>query len=155
VRRKKVSEAEVNLRRSLALMEKGHGLRHGDVAAALNNLAVALHEQKKFTEAEAMLLRALDIYRTEVPAGDTRIADAKFNLAELFISQKRFVEAESLLKEAVTIRTSSYHPIADDDAFTYERYAFVLKRLGRTAEADTAAARARSMRLELQYTFRP
>jgi Flp pilus assembly protein TadD len=88
-------------------------------------------------------------------AGDTRIADAKFNLAELFISQNRFVEAVSLLKEAVTIRTSSYHPIADDDAFTYERHAFVLKRLGRTAEADTAASRARSMRLELQYTFRP
>ena len=155
LRRKQYSNAEGSLRGSLTLMETLYGQNHTEVAAVLNNLGVVYLAEKKYAEAEQVLQRSLRIYRAILAAGDARIAGAAFNLAQLYLDQERFAESEPLLREVVAIRNAHGHSASDEHALAYERYAIVLRRNGLTADADAADARAKSIRSELRYTFKP
>jgi tetratricopeptide (TPR) repeat protein len=155
LRRKNYTTAENSLRRSLAVMEKLYGPNQSDVGTVLNNLGAVLLTEKKYAEAERVLERSVRLHRANLAATDTRVADAVLNLAQLYIDLGRFVESEPLLKEVVAIRNTRGHRASAEDALAYERYASVLRRNGNTVDADDADAKAKSIRSELRFTFRP
>jgi len=155
LRRKQYARAEVTLTRALGVIEHAQGSGHLDVAIVSNNLGVVYHSQKKFSAAEQAFLRSLSIYRSSYSSEDRHIANCLFNLSAVLMDVGRPNEAEPLLKEAIAIRAARPHPVAEEDAAVYEKYAAALRMNGDSLGAETAESRARSMRRELQFTFRP
>jgi tetratricopeptide (TPR) repeat protein len=72
------------------------------LAASLNALATAYHEQGRYTEAESAYRRALAVWETARPESEN-VAICLNNLARLCQDQGRFAQAEPLLKRALAI----------------------------------------------------
>jgi tetratricopeptide (TPR) repeat protein len=107
------AEAEVLLRRALALDERSCGLNHPNVATCLNNLAALLQDTNRSPEAEMLYRRALAIDEQSFGANDPKVATCLNNLAALLHGTNRLREAEVLYRRALAIDERSYglnHP---------------------------------------------
>jgi tetratricopeptide (TPR) repeat protein len=108
------SEAELLLRRALAIDEEHSGPDHPSVATSLNNLAELLRETNRPLDvAEPLVRRALAIDEQFLGIDNPSVARDLNNLALLLRRMNRPAEAEPLLRRALEINEKSfggYHP---------------------------------------------
>jgi tetratricopeptide (TPR) repeat protein len=68
------------------------------------------------------------------------------NLAKLYYAQGQYAQAEPLYRRALAIREKALGPEHPSVATTLANYAALLRKLDRTAEAETKEARAKAIR---------
>ena len=108
MKRGKYTEAERELRHSLATLEKTRPADHQYVCSAEHMLGEVLLETNRLNDAEAMFTAAMNRWkRTDAPAW--RSARSASALGEVLFKQRRMREAESYL-------TRSYSELAADDS---------------------------------------
>ncbi|MBX9738175.1 MAG: serine/threonine-protein kinase [Phycisphaerales bacterium] len=132
----RLDEAEVNLRKSLAICRESYPAGHEEIASSLNNLAGVLMQQDKVGQAEPLLREALAIDRANLPAGHPDIATSLDNLAVLLKEQDKFAEAEPLYSEALEIRRAALPAGHPDVATTLNNLALLLKTQNKLADAE-------------------
>ncbi len=157
----KWAKAERCYREIIAIDEKEIGSPHGsrasqypDLSSALYRLAIALASQERFAEAEPLLLKALRITQEAKARGQSewtqREADDFLRrlrswLAWVYWAQGRYAEAESLYRQLL----AEYRVLGGTEshfAALHELYlARVLKDTGKTEEASSLEAHARSV----------
>ncbi|PSL43004.1 tetratricopeptide repeat protein [Saccharothrix carnea] len=76
-------QAEDELRKALAIRERGFGPLHPDTVATVENLARVLAERGEHREAITLARRCLDVYTTSLPASHPKIANVRQLLADL------------------------------------------------------------------------
>jgi tetratricopeptide (TPR) repeat protein len=140
-RQEKYDEAERLYRRALRIVERVHGPEHHAVAVNLNNLAAMYQARGRVKAAEQMYRRALDIDTRGLGADHPKVAFCINNLAVL-LQADRPDEAASLYERALSVFTRMLGPSHPNVGVCLENYGAVLKRLGRTKEAEACARRA-------------
>jgi tetratricopeptide (TPR) repeat protein len=68
------------------------------------------------------------------------------NLAKLYYAQGQYAQAEPLYRRALAIKEKALGPEHPNVATTLANYADLLRKLDRTAEAETMEARAKAIR---------
>jgi len=81
--RRKLGQAERELRAALDLRERHYGLLHPETIATVDNLARVLAERGHGPEAVSLARRCLDVYTTSLPAGHPKIAEIRDLLANM------------------------------------------------------------------------
>ena len=112
------------------------------LAAAHNNLALALDNAERDAEAEPHMIRALELARRLFGENDPRYAISVANLGNLYRQSGRYDEAEALLGEGLRLRRELHgegHPYY---AHGLVQVARLRLRQGRTAEALALAEQA-------------
>jgi len=171
----KYSEAEVLLKRALAIKEQAFGKDNPNVAGTLNNLALVYSSQAKYGEAEGLFKRALAIREKALGESDPALALSLDNLGSVYLSQAKYGEAESFYKRALAIREKALgesHPAVAatlnhlaavygaagniENTLTFSRRATAAVIVHATAEAADAEQEANSAGLVEQraYYFR-
>ncbi|MBC8286819.1 MAG: tetratricopeptide repeat protein [Nitrospinae bacterium] len=92
----KFVEAELILKRTLAMDEQISGPEHANVAFALNNLAANYRVRGKYEEAEVMLQRALKILEESLGREHPMVGNILEHYAHLLHKMGRSIEAEKL-----------------------------------------------------------
>jgi tetratricopeptide (TPR) repeat protein len=118
----RVTEAEREYRRSLALFEHAGANRTSDYALVLNNLAAHYSDLGRIAQAETLLRESIAIFSASVPVSTAGLALARGSLATVMMKNGHYGEAEALLVQAVS---SLEHQPAQS-----ERLAFELNNLG-------------------------
>jgi tetratricopeptide (TPR) repeat protein len=136
------AEAELLLRRALALDERSCGLNHPNVATCLNNLAALLQDTNRVPEAEMLYRRALAIDEQSFGANDPKVATCLNNLAALLHGTNRLQEAEVLYRRALGIDERSYGPNHPRVATHLNNLAQLLRATDRPDEAEPLYRRA-------------
>ena len=138
----RLEEAEVLMRRSLAINEAAFGEQHPTVATDRNNLAMLLQETNRIGEAEPLMRRALE---TDVAAYGERhpvVAIRLNNLAQLLKDTNRVEEAEPLMRRALEIDEAAYDERHPTVANRLTNLARLLKDTNRVEEAEPLMQRA-------------
>jgi CHAT domain-containing protein/Tfp pilus assembly protein PilF len=136
------AEAEVHLKRALAIKEARLGRDHAELAGTLNNLAIALRLQGKYAEAADLLKRALSIVEAKFGRNHPGMAIVLNSLAIVYEKQGKYAEAEAYHKRALAIseaRLGRDHP---DLAGSLNNLAVVYEAQGKYAEAEAHYKRA-------------
>jgi tetratricopeptide (TPR) repeat protein len=92
----KFVEAELILKRALAIDEKLFGPRHPNIALNLNNLAVNYRLRGRYDEAEVLLKQALEILEESLGKEHPLVANILEHYAHLLHKMDRSAEAEKL-----------------------------------------------------------
>jgi tetratricopeptide (TPR) repeat protein len=136
------AEAELLMRRALAISEKGFGLEHPDVATRLNNLATLLQATNRLGEAEPLMRRALDIGEKSFGPEHPTVAIRLNNLADMLRATNRLGEAEPLMRRALAIDEKSFGPGHPTVAVALNNLAQLLEATNRLGEAEPMYRRA-------------
>lgn len=142
---KRPREAELLLRRALAIDEQIFGPHHPTVANDLNNLGVLLRATDRSRDAEPLLRRALAIDEEHSGPEHPDVARDLNNLARVLQETNRLNEAEPLMRRMVEIylrfsRTTG-HPHPNLPAIN--NYPTLLAAMGQSP--DEIRARLRKM----------
>lgn len=129
-------KAEQALRKSLDIFEKFELPPDALLATIFDALAHLFHDRDKFPIAEPLLLQALSLRESIFPADAPEIAESLNHLGWLRTQQGDYDEAEAMLARALSIWTNKYGPEHASTALCLENYADMLKKSGRSAEAD-------------------
>jgi tetratricopeptide (TPR) repeat protein len=136
------AEAELLMRRALAIIEQTCGAEHPDVATLLNNLAVLLKDTNRLAEAEPLMRRALVIDEQSFGADHPTFAIDLNNLAQLLQVTNRLIEAEPLIRRALAIYELSFGDDHPEVAVVLSNLAQLLQATNRLAEAEPLMHRA-------------
>jgi tetratricopeptide (TPR) repeat protein/tRNA A-37 threonylcarbamoyl transferase component Bud32 len=109
-------KAEALLQKALQIRESQLPPGHGDVATALNSLALLYKNQGRYALAEPLYRRALAIRERIFGPVHDAVAELLNNLAALYQLQGRYSEAEPLFKRALEIRENVLDPGHNDIA---------------------------------------
>lgn len=135
MRRGNPAESERLHREALAIRRKVYGARSPLVRVELQNIAFTREAQGDTASAEPFLREALEILQAAFPGGS---ADVEFSRAWLGMdvcAQRRFAEAEPELRAAA----SALEKLKSNQlAFAQSAHGDCLRRMGRSAEAETA-----------------
>ncbi|MGA2620431.1 MAG: tetratricopeptide repeat protein [Thermoguttaceae bacterium] len=130
----RLAEAELLVRRALAIYEQSYGLDHPHVAEALNGLAWLLRDTNRLAEAELLVRWALAIYEQSYGLDHRRVAGDLDTLAALLQASDRLTEAESFSRRALQIlldlKRATGHPHPAMEA-VIERHSSLLSQMGR------------------------
>ncbi len=85
------------------IAENRLGLKHPDVAASLNNLALLYDSTGRYSEAEPLYQQALELRKRSLGDNHPNVATILNNLAALYSSIGRYNEAEPLYQQALAI----------------------------------------------------
>jgi tetratricopeptide (TPR) repeat protein len=151
---KQWSRAEPLLHRSLRVAERSFGPEHPETTAILGNLGLLYYWQKRLAEAEQTLRHTLEIRRRLFGSEDHRVAISSFSLALVLAARGDFDEARQRLAEALQVQEQNYGRRTPEVALTLEEFAKLLRKARRDEEAFAMEARAKSIRLELQFTVK-
>jgi tetratricopeptide (TPR) repeat protein len=99
---KKVDDAMVWHRRTLAIRERALPPSHPDIACSAMNIGYALREGGRPNEAIPWLLRALAIFETAYPPTHPATGETLVSLAKAYLDTHRAAEALPLLDRART-----------------------------------------------------
>ena len=138
------------LRRAVDERRSVHGTEHADVAAAMDQLGIALTRQNHLDEADAVLRDALAQHRRLHGAGHEATASSLDHLGELLEIRDDFEGAEAALQEALAIRRSLYGDAAVPTSTSKHNLAQVLWSKGdyvRSAELFREALAVREREL--------
>jgi serine/threonine protein kinase/tetratricopeptide (TPR) repeat protein len=141
--------AENLLRQAVAIRTKEFGRNHPDVAASLDNLALALQEQGKFVEAERMHREALLIRRTLLGEAHPDVAASLNNLGLVLWKEGKFVEAEAIQRQALALKKKVFGDEHPDVAVSINNIALDLEGEGKLSEAEGTQREALRMRRKL------
>lgn len=135
------AEAEVLMRRELALVEQSYGTEQPNIASRLSNLAALLLNTNRMLEAEPLMRRALAIdekaYGTEHPD----LSIVLNNLAFLLQATNRLSEAEPLMRRVLAIDERSYGTEHPNVARDLNNLASLLQATNRLSEAELLMTR--------------
>ncbi len=92
----KLIEAELILKRTLAINEKKLGPKHPNVALGLNNLASNYRERGRYEEAEVLLKKALKILEESLGKEHVLVGNILEHYVHLLYQMDRPAEAEKL-----------------------------------------------------------
>jgi serine/threonine protein kinase/Tfp pilus assembly protein PilF len=129
-------DAEINLRKSLALRRAARPAGHPDIAKGLNNLALLLRDENKFAEAEQLWREALEIDRAASPVDTLLTTSHLLNLGTLLYQQNRLAEAEPLVREALEIDRAKLPANSQRIADDLTCLALILEYRNSPAEAE-------------------
>lgn len=155
----KAAEAEPFLRRALIIKEKSLGPMGPQVAATMECLTECCKAQGKQGESEALVERALEIWEKDfIEKQKTSGLNydqwlvAAFNLANRYTWYGKHDQAESLYQRApATCEDFRGAPIYDSlRAGLLQGYAALLRRLGKTKEAEALEFQAKEIREQLR-----
>jgi tetratricopeptide (TPR) repeat protein len=132
------AEAEVAYRDVLSESEQMFGPNSKELSSILNNLGVLLTDLNKLSEAASMLNRSRDIL---VNLGGSWPARLTLNLAELEFKIGDYVRAEGHMQEAMDAIVAVHGGNHPDLVHVLDARSKLLKRLGRSREADSAGRR--------------
>ncbi len=102
----KLVEAELILKRTLAINERILGPRHPNVALGLNNLASNYRVRGRYEEAEALLMQALKILEESLGKEHALVGNILDHYAHLLHKMDRPVEAEKLERRSKVISSA-------------------------------------------------
>jgi serine/threonine protein kinase/tetratricopeptide (TPR) repeat protein len=134
---RKLHDAELTFRETLAVLRELHAEDNRDVATQLNGLGLTLLEESDPIEAEACLREALGIYRKLYegkPHPD--IAIALENVGKSLKSQGKFNEAEGLTRQALEMAKGMFEPDHREVVNVLVNLAAVVQAQGRLAEVE-------------------
>jgi tetratricopeptide (TPR) repeat protein len=118
-----------------------------------NARAEIYREQGDTAAAETLFQNSVDLVPTlKLVPGHPKLARLLDNYATLLRDEGRYGEAESLYKRALDTWAKSRYPEHADVAETLSHYAALLVKLDRPAEAELLAARAATIRTNLDAT---
>jgi tetratricopeptide (TPR) repeat protein len=106
----------------------------------------------KLDEAEKMLRRALEIRLKAFGPAKTIVAETSFTLAVILTEKGNYDEAKLLYNNALEVQELVLGPKTPQVARTLEHIANLLHKMNHAEEALAAAARAKLIRAELEYT---
>ncbi len=134
-----LESAEFYCRRALQNRETRRGRKHPEAATCLLNLVDIRRKQGRFREAEELASEALE---TLDRARDANYVFAVSMLAMIHDDQDRRKEAESLYRQAREMMEAQLGGGHAEVARLLDRHASLLRRTGRTAEAEALSKRA-------------
>jgi len=135
-------EAVTLYRRALAIRENAVGPDHPDVAQTLNNLANVFRDQGDYDQAEPLYRRALAIREKTLGEDHQDVAWSKRDLGLLISRRGDPATALPYFESALATFAKAHGPDHPEMAAILEDYADALRRLGRRADGDRAAAEA-------------
>jgi CHAT domain-containing protein/Tfp pilus assembly protein PilF len=103
IRREKYDQAELLLKRSLAIHKKRVGERHPDYAVGLTSLGGLAHARGDWKKAEEFFRQALAVCKVAPGPTSRRYAEALSNLARILDVQGKAKEALPLARQAVDV----------------------------------------------------
>ena len=127
--------AEGTLREAVAIRRSLLGNRHQDVAASLNNLAVAVGQQNRFREAIPLHQEALAVLRAAKGPEHPDVATGLNTLANAYAIVGDYGAADSLFRRALDQRVKLLGPHHPEVAWTHYSYADMLRLSGAYARA--------------------
>lgn len=102
--RGRFSEAEAHGREAIAIFRSETTTDEGDLAAALDDWAEALHELGRLEEARHPYLESIELRRRRFGPNDLRVAESLDHFALLQRNSGQFAEAIELYRSALVIR---------------------------------------------------
>ncbi len=138
------TEAEKHFVKALELAEK-FSLNDHRLYFSLGQLAEIYRIQSKYSEAEQVIKRTLEIDEKVFGATHPNRALNLNNLAANYRVRGKYQEAEALLKQALKILEDS---LGEDHVLVgniLEHYAFLLKKMDRSDEAEKLESRSRKI----------
>jgi CHAT domain-containing protein/Tfp pilus assembly protein PilF len=129
-------EAELPLKRALAIDETAFGKEHRYTGVDLSNLADVLIFKGRYDEAEPLVRRALAIQEKTFGPEHPETAACLNTYAQLLQAQGRYAEAEPLYQRALAIDAKALGPDSPDTAGTRNNLASLLRAQGRYGEAE-------------------
>jgi tetratricopeptide (TPR) repeat protein/transcriptional regulator with XRE-family HTH domain len=141
----KFHEAEQCFRQVLTIRQHALGPEHPDTGQVFSFLGVLYHKQGKIVEAERNYERALVIQRKTLGEENPFTAMTAGNLAQVDHFQGKRAEADELYRYWLTTMEKSALATYPYLIEGLERYADLLRELGRDAEASDLEKRAREM----------
>ena len=143
---KRYADAEPLAKWALSVRESNPKVSSDAVFQSLYTLALIHVAQEHFNQAESLLRRALEIQEKELGPNHIHTAATADELAGVCAEQRKFRDAEQLYKRAVSI----FQRVAPDEnldlAACDERYAAMLEKIDRKAEAGKLREQARKIR---------
>ncbi len=130
------SDAELLMRRALAIDEASYGPDHPEVATDLNNLALLLQATNRLAEAEPLMRQVVEIFAISYGNDHPNVAIGLNNLAQLLQATNRLAEAEQLFRRALAIDEASHGPDHPEVASDLNNLAALLQATSRLAEAE-------------------
>ena len=128
--------------RQLESLEKKYGPFNGDVAGALNNLALLYADLGRDAEAEPLYKRAIAIQEKIGGLDSAEVAPELNNLAALYQRSERYAEAEPLFKRALAIREKSLPHDHSDIGQSLNNLATLYEKQDRHADSEPLFRRA-------------
>jgi serine/threonine-protein kinase len=116
---------------------------HPDVATSLHNLAVLQYAKGDYDGAEPLLREALAMRRRLLGEEHTLVAGSLNDLGMVLWHKGDHDDAEPLYREGLAILEKVLPPDHPDLRKTVERYASLLREMGRDAEAEELEARVK------------
>jgi tetratricopeptide (TPR) repeat protein len=151
------ADSQTLLERAVAVQEKSLGAGHSDEAATLEELAAAYADQRKLDQAARSYGHALAIreaHSTEnlkkaaaIELRQNVLNDVRYGysgMGSIFGFNSTMNQAERLAMQAWKAEEASTESVTA--AAATERYATVLRQVGRKDEADSMESKARAMR---------
>ena len=138
----KYAEAIPLAQGQLESLEKKYGPFNGDVAGALNNLALLYADLGRDAEAEPLYKRAIAIQEKIGGLNSPAVATELNNLAALYQRQERYGEAEPLFKRALAIREQSLGRDHPDVGQSLNNLATLYDKQDRHADSEPLFRRA-------------
>jgi tetratricopeptide (TPR) repeat protein len=120
------------------------GPNHENLIDHLQNLAGVLCSQGKFNQAEPFMRRVIGIMELNKEFDKSRYADALSILAGIYYRQDKFGEAEPLANRVVQLREGLDGHDGIDLIDALNDHAKVLRKLGRTDQAERVYTRAQA-----------
>jgi tetratricopeptide (TPR) repeat protein len=135
--------------------KKALALRQDD-GIILNNIAVSLRASGDLDQAERFSARAVDAKGADPRLGPYHPATAiaTVNLALVYQDQGKYAEAEQIFKHAVEVTERGLGPDDPEVAICLERYAGLLTKMERKAEAEERLTRAHAIRARYDQQLR-
>lgn len=144
------ADAEPLARWALEVRDANGGVAHDAIFQNLYTLAMIHVAQGHFAQAEPLLKRALDLQETAMGRTHVQVAETLDDLAGVCAAEDKFEEAEGYYKRALLIWARFNPEVNVDLAACAERYARMLKRIGRTADAQALRELAAFIRRNLE-----
>ncbi|MEW5918118.1 MAG: serine/threonine-protein kinase, partial [Gemmatimonadota bacterium] len=148
--------------KALATILEGHALNrarlgadHPRVALELGNVAVLLGRQGRVAEAESALVEAARVLESRLAAEHPQTVRAKANLAGLKGSLGKLTEADSLFRVVIDIDRRATNELRVHLPIALDMHADVLKKLGRSREAQASYREALALNRALNGEQHP
>jgi TonB family protein len=106
----KYADAELMLKRALAVREKAHGPEDPDVAWGAQRLAYSYMQEGKYSDAEPYLKRAIAIREKSLGPESREVSESLGLLAQSYVSEGRYADAEPLYVRALAIKEKVLPP---------------------------------------------
>jgi len=146
VKRLQDENAEALYWQALRLHEQVLGVEDPRIAESLNQIVFFYGDQDRRAEAEPLIQRSLALLRRKPGPKHRGVLQTLDVLAVCAQQLGHYEEAEWYYKQVLTARDEFLEPNHPRMAATLERYAALLREMGRGAEAESFAGRAKAIR---------